>query len=72
MDLGLNGKRAIVTGRAVEAIGKQCALALAREGVQVCIAARTQDTLNQALTEINQTGHKGHAVAGDLTYTGEL
>ncbi|MDE0686133.1 MAG: SDR family NAD(P)-dependent oxidoreductase, partial [Candidatus Poribacteria bacterium] len=66
MDLGLNGKRAIVTGGS-RGIGKQCALALAREGAQVCIAARTQDTLNQALTEINQTGHKGHAVAGDLT-----
>ena len=66
MDLGLNGKRAIVTGGS-RGIGKQCALALAREGVHVCIAARTQDTLNQALTEINQTEHKGHAVAGDLT-----
>lgn len=66
MDLGLNGKRAIVTGGS-RGIGKQCALALAREGVQVCIAARTQDTLNQALTEINQTGHKGHTVAGDLS-----
>ena len=66
MDLGLNGKRAIVTGGS-RGIGKQCALALAQEGVHVCIAARTQDTLNQALTEINQIGHKGHAVAGDLT-----
>ena len=66
MDLGLNGKRAIVTGGS-RGIGKQCALALAQEGVQVCIAARTQETLNQALTEINQTGPKGHAVAGDLT-----
>ena len=66
MDLGLVGKRAIVTGGS-RGIGRQCALALAGEGVHVCVAARTQDTLNQALTEINQTGHKGHAVAGDLT-----
>jgi NAD(P)-dependent dehydrogenase (short-subunit alcohol dehydrogenase family) len=66
MDLGLNGKRAIVTGGS-RGIGKQCALALAREGVHVCIAARTQDTLSQALREINQTGYKGHAVAADLT-----
>ena len=66
MDLGLNGKRAIVTGGS-RGIGKQCALALAREGVHVCIAARTQDTLQQTLREINQTGCKGHAVAGDLT-----
>jgi len=66
MDLGLSGKRAIITGGS-RGIGKQCALALAREGVHVCIAARTQETLNQALVEINQTGPKGHAVAADLT-----
>ena len=66
MDLGLSGKRAIVTGGS-RGIGKQCALALAREGVHVCIAARTQETLNQTLVEINQTGPKGHAVAADLT-----
>lgn len=36
-------------------------------GVHVCIAARTQDVLNQVLAELEQTGHKGHAVAVDLT-----
>ena len=66
MDLGLRGKRAIVTGGS-RGIGRQCALALAREGVHVCIAARTQDVLNQVLTELKQTGAKGHAVAVDLT-----
>ena len=66
MDLGLSGKRAIVTGGS-RGIGRQCALALAREGVHVCIAARTQDVLNQVLAELEQTGHQGHAVAVDLT-----
>ena len=66
MDLGLRGKRAIVTGGS-RGIGKQCALALAREGVHVCIAARTQDVLNHTLAELEQTGCKGHAVAVDLT-----
>ena len=66
MDLGLSGKRAIVTGGS-RGIGRQCALALAREGVHVCIAARTQDVLNQTLAELEQTGHQGHAVAVDLT-----
>ena len=37
------------------------------KGVHICIAARTQDVLNQVLTELEQTGHKGHAVAVDLT-----
>ncbi|MDD9973883.1 MAG: SDR family oxidoreductase [Candidatus Poribacteria bacterium] len=66
MDLGLNGKRAIVTGGS-RGIGKQCALALAREGVHVCIAARTEDVLNQTLAELEQTDGKGYAVAVDLT-----
>ena len=66
MDLGLSGKRAIVTGGS-RGIGRQCALALAREGVHVCIAARTQDVLNQVLAELKQTGHQGHAVTVDLT-----
>lgn len=65
MDLGLSGKRAIVTGGS-RGIGRQCALALAREGAHVCIAARTQDTLNQVLSELEQTGAKGHAVAVNL------
>ena len=34
MDLGLRGKRAIVTGGS-RGIGRQCALTLAREGVHV-------------------------------------
>jgi NAD(P)-dependent dehydrogenase (short-subunit alcohol dehydrogenase family) len=65
VDLGLNGKRAIVTGGS-RGIGKECALALAGEGVHVCIAARTQDALDQTLTELEQTGPKAHAVAVDL------
>lgn len=65
MDLGLSGKRAIVTGGS-RGIGKQCALVLAREGVHVCIAARTHDALNQTLVELEQVGSEGHAVAGDL------
>ena len=66
MDLGLRGKRAIVTGGS-RSIGQQCALALVREGVHVCIAARTKDVLDQVLTELNATGCEGHAVAVDLT-----
>ena len=66
MELGLKGKRAIVTGGS-RGIGRECALALAREGVHVCIAARTQDVLNQVLAELEHIGHKGHAVAVDLT-----
>ena len=41
MDLGLQGKRAIVTGGS-RGIGKAIARELAREGVDVAIVARTR------------------------------
>lgn len=66
MDLGLIGKRAIVTGGS-RGIGRCCAIALAREGVNVCIAARTQDVLDGVVEEIDATGSKGYAVTVDLT-----
>lgn len=66
MDLGLKGKRAVVTGGS-QGIGRCCALALAREGARVCIAARTRETLDAVVAEINAAGGEGHAVAVDLT-----
>ena len=66
MDLGLKEKRAIVTG-ASRGIGRCCALALAREGARVCIAARSQDLLDQVVEEINDAGGEGYAVAVDLS-----
>ena len=66
MDLGLKGKRAVVTGGS-QGIGRCCALALAREGARVCIAARTQEMLDAVVAEIDAAGGEGHAVAVDLT-----
>ena len=66
MDLGLKEKRAIVTG-ASKGIGRCCALALAREGARVCIAARSQDLLDRVVEEINDAGGEGHAIAVDLS-----
>src|SRR5688572_23556586 len=51
MDLGLQGKVAIVTG-ASEGIGKATATSLAREGARVAICARRQDVLDRAAEEI--------------------
>ncbi len=68
MDLGLAGKRALVTG-GNRGIGRCCALALAGEGAQVCVTARDQALLDAVVGEI-ETGGKvggGHAVAADLT-----
>lgn len=66
MDLGLNGKKAIVTG-GNRGIGRCCALALAREGARVCITARDQALLDNVVGEIRDAGSEGHAVAADLT-----
>ena len=66
MDLGLKGKRTIVTGGS-RGIGRCCALTLASEGARVCITARNQEHLDAVIDEINGVGGKGHAVAVDLT-----
>jgi NAD(P)-dependent dehydrogenase (short-subunit alcohol dehydrogenase family) len=46
MDLGLQGKRAIVTGGS-RGIGKAIARELAREGVDVAIVANKGDSLSR-------------------------
>jgi 3-oxoacyl-[acyl-carrier protein] reductase len=67
LDLGLEGKTALVCG-ASRGLGKACAFALAREGVDLTIVARTRDTLESAATEMAEaTGVKVVPVAADLT-----
>ena len=69
MDLGLKGKRAIVTG-GNRGIGKCCALAFAKEGARVCVTGRDQSLLDETVKEINAAGGEGYAVAADLTDAG--
>lgn len=52
MDLGLAGRRALVTG-ASSGLGLACAQALAAEGVTVAIAARSADRLDAATSTID-------------------
>ncbi len=67
MDLGIRGKKALVSG-ASRGLGKACALALAHEGVDVTIVARTRDVLEKTGAEIAQaTGVKVTTVVGDIT-----
>ena len=67
MDLGIKGKTAIVCA-ASKGLGKGCASALAQEGIDVTICARTADVLNATADEIrSQTGVKVTAIACDIT-----
>ncbi len=49
--MDLKGKNIVITG-ASRGIGKAAALRLAQEGANIVIAARNQETLDQAVTEI--------------------
>jgi len=67
MDLGIRGKQALVCG-ASKGLGRGCAEALAAEGVEVTIVARTPDVLEATAAEIRQrTGAPVNAVACDIT-----
>ena len=70
MNLGLKGKRAIITG-ASRGIGKACALALAAEGAEVCITARNQKLLAEIQNDINSSLGKCIFVVADLTEISE-
>ena len=67
MDMGLHGKTALVCA-ASKGLGRACAMALAREGVNVTITARGVDVLEATAAEIRAaTGVRVTTVAGDIT-----
>ena len=62
MDLGIKGRRAIVTGGG-SGIGFETARQFLEEGVRVLIAGRTLDKINKARDELaKRTGGEVHAV----------
>jgi NAD(P)-dependent dehydrogenase (short-subunit alcohol dehydrogenase family) len=67
LELGLNGKVAIITGGS-EGLGRASAERLAAEGARVAIAARRKDVLERAVEEIRAaTGGEVLARAADVT-----
>ena len=66
MDLEIRGRRALVSA-ASKGLGKACAVALAREGVDLVIVARGPGPLEQAAAEIRTaTGTQVVTVAADI------
>ena len=67
MDLGLQDRRAIVTGGS-KGIGKAVALELAREGTHLALCARGNEALQATAADLRQTtGVKVFAQAADVT-----
>ena len=71
MDLGINGKVALVTGGS-RGLGRQSALALAGEGVNVAICGRTRATLDRTVAEVVATGVSSIGVVADVSDTAEV
>ena len=72
MDLGLQGKYAIVTGGS-RGIGKAIARELAREGVDVAIVARNKDALDSAARDLGAgTNRRILPFAADMTNTEQV
>jgi NAD(P)-dependent dehydrogenase (short-subunit alcohol dehydrogenase family) len=67
MDLELKGKRALITGGS-KGIGKSIAIALAREGAEIALAARGREQLDATAKEITEL--TGATVKGFVVDTG--
>ena len=67
MDLGLQGKRALVTG-STKGIGRAIAEVLLAEGASVAICSRTGDDVKAAIADLSQHG----TVVGDVVDASDL
>ena len=72
MDLGLDGRKAVVAGGS-RGIGKAIAIVLAREGVDLALVARNKDELEATATEIAAgSGRRALAISCDVTRRGDV
>lgn len=65
MDLGLSGKRAIVTG-ATRGIGRAIVEQLATEGCDVALCARDAEAVTEAVKALNDSGTKAYGEAVNI------
>jgi 3-oxoacyl-[acyl-carrier protein] reductase len=66
MDLTLNGKVAMITGGS-RGLGRQCALALGREGCAVAICGRDGEQVQKTVAELEGMGIKVNGSQADVT-----
>jgi NAD(P)-dependent dehydrogenase (short-subunit alcohol dehydrogenase family) len=66
VELGLNGRVALVTGGS-KGIGRACAAGLAAEGCRLALCARGAEGLERAAAELQAKGAEVLTVAADLT-----
>jgi 3-oxoacyl-[acyl-carrier protein] reductase len=72
MDLGLTGKRVLITGGSM-GIGRACARLFAQEGCSVAITARTPDVLERTAKEIEaETGSRLVPLPGDMSVQADV
>jgi 3-oxoacyl-[acyl-carrier protein] reductase len=67
----LQGQTALVTGGG-RGIGRAIALALAQEGVQTFVSARTRSDVEEVMGEIRARGGLAVAVTGDVTVSRDV
>jgi 3-oxoacyl-[acyl-carrier protein] reductase len=67
----IKGKTAVVTG-ASRGIGRAIAVALAEEGAEVAISARSENDLGRVADEIRSLEAEAHPFAGDMSVEKEI
>jgi 3-oxoacyl-[acyl-carrier protein] reductase len=71
VDLGIEGKVALVTG-ASKGIGRGIAAALVREGARVAIASRSPERIDEAASELSAAGGDVRGFVADTSDLGAL
>ena len=71
MDMGLQGKVAVVTG-GTDGIGKATALMLAREGARVALCSRRAEAVTKTVDDIKRAGGEAFGLAADMSKTADI